>query len=106
MSKVSRGIVGLIALFMLFIGFLLMGSAAGGDTLEGFIPVVVAILGVGLVVISLFIYNNVGNEQVKDLLKENNELLRKLIDTNIEIARRQHQAEQSRQTQSLLSREK
>lgn len=109
---IGRGIGGFVAVIMFLVSVFALWAGATGDTIPELSPLVAAVIGAGLLAGSLLIFNNIGIEDTKRLLKEQNDMLFELnrsinhnTTTNIEIARRQYQVEK-RQTGTLMDRDR
>lgn len=89
----------LLALLIVLSGCGLMFAAFGGETLKVNTPIVSAILGAGFSGGGLLLYLSINIEKNNELLEDLIDSVEKNTTTNIEIARRQHQAEQLRPPQ-------
>lgn len=112
MREAIRILGGLIGVLMFMGGCGFMWLSLSEDTIPEFAPLIYAVLGGSFLLAGILLYNNISTEDLKgqlrrsnDLMAQNAALLEKMNSTNIEIARRQHQAEK-RQTGSLLNRER
>jgi hypothetical protein len=106
-----RNIGALFGIIFFVLGLFVMYNALD-RTEDDLHPLLLPAIGGGLLTSGLLIFNNISNEEIKDLLVQQNAFLREIhnqIETGnknaIEIARRQYQAEK-RQTGSLLNRER